>query len=138
MILSAIVDAILVATGIVGGGIRPGEAGEAGMGVVIGLVLAYLWGGYTAGRMARGSGAAIGILIPIVALVAVAILGTVIAAVNGGVNEFSRAISQQLPLPLSRLDRGTAVGVGLLLGMLGGGSWARLGARWHTNLENKA
>lgn len=114
------------------------------MGVGIGLLLAqflsYLWGGYTAGRMARGSGTANGVLVPIAALVFVAILGTIIAAVTGAAAELDPSDVQQLPLPLSRLtDIGTAVGVGLLLAMLGGGAlggW--LGARWHTELENRA
>lgn len=144
VILSAIVGAILAATGIAEGGIQPGEVAEASMGVGIGLLLAqflsYLWGGYTAGRMARGSGTANGVLVPIVALVFVAILGTIIAAVTGAAAELDPSDVQQLPLPLSRLtDIGTAVGVGLLLTMLGGGAlggW--LGARWHTKLENRA
>jgi hypothetical protein len=142
VILLATIGAILAATGIAEGGIRADEMADLGLGVGVSLVLsqflAYLWGGYTAGRMARGSGVANGVLVPVVALVLVVALGTIVAAVTGAAAELDPSDVQRVPLPLSRLtDLGTGVGIGLLLAMLGGGAlggW--LGARWHTRLES--
>ncbi len=144
VILSAIIGALLAATGVAEAGLRPHEVVNAGVGVGVAVVLAqflaYLWGGYTAGRMARGSGAANGVLVPVIALILVGILGSVIAATTGAADDITRSDFQQLPLPLGRLaDIGTAVGIGLLAAMFGGealGGW--LGARWHTKLENSA
>ena len=138
VVFSAIVSAFLAVTGIAEGGINASEATTAGIGAGVGLViaqfLAYLWGGYTAGRMARGSGILNGILVPIVAIVVVAILGAIVTAVV----DVQTPSAQQLPLPLSTVgDIGTAVGIGLFVAMLVGGPLGgMLGARWHTKLEN--
>ena len=138
VVISAIVSAFLAATGIAEGGISANEATTAGVGAGVGVViaqfLAYLWGGYTAGRMARGSGVLNGILVPVVAIVVVAVLGAIVTAVV----DVQAPSAQQLPLPLSTVgDIGTAVGIGLLVAMLVGGALGgMLGARWHTKLEN--
>ncbi len=142
--VDAIVGAILGLSGVAEGGIRPNEAQTAGLGAGIGLLvtqfLAYLWGGYTAGRMARGSGLVNGILVAVVAIVLVAILGGILAAISGsagGVNP-PPPDPQTLPLPLGRLtDILTGIGIALLVTMFVGGAlggW--LGAKWHTKLEN--
>ncbi|MDQ4145065.1 MAG: hypothetical protein M3198_15255 [Actinomycetota bacterium] len=145
VVLSAIVGAILAALGIAEGGVRPDEVVTASLGAGIGIViaqfLAYLWGGYTAGRMARGSGPLNGILVAVAALVLVAILGGLIAALIGSAAEGAPPPPnvQTLPLPLGRLgDIATGVGIGLLVAMLGGGAlggW--LGVQWHTKLEER-
>lgn len=141
VVLSAIVGAILAATGIAEGGIKADEATTVGLGAGIGLVvaqlLAYLWGGYTAGRMARGSGIANGVLVAVAALVLVIVLGGIVAAVTGAASGVGASDVQKLPLPLGKLsDIGTGVGIGVLVAMFVGaatGGW--LGARWHTKLE---
>lgn len=140
VLLSAIVGAVLVAAGLAEDGIRPGQATPVGIGAGIGVVLAqflaYLWGGYTAGRMARGSGVGNGLAVPIVGLLLVLAVGGMLAAVT----DTTRAADvQQLPLPLGRLtDIVTGVGIGLLVAMLLGGALGGvMGARWHSKLEDR-
>lgn len=144
IVLSAIIGAFLAASGVAEGGIQSGQATEAGIAVVIGLIvaqfLAYLWGGYTAGRMARGSGVLNGLLVPILALIFVAVLGAIIAGVTGTSPDAAAADvnAMSLPLPLSDLSElATGLGIGLLVAMLlGGALGGAMGARWHTKLEN--
>jgi hypothetical protein len=142
IIFAAIVGGILAATGIADNGITANEISDistgAGVGIIIAQFLAYLWGGYTAGRMARGSGLLNGILVPITAIIIVAILGAIVAAIgdSSGVNPND---VQELPLPLGELsDIGTWVGIGALIAMLVagalGGIWGQL---WHTRLERR-
>jgi hypothetical protein len=141
VVLSSIVGGILAATGVAKGGISAEEATTAGLGAGIGIVVAqflsYMWGGYTAGRMARGSGLANGILVAVVAIVLVAILGAIVAGVTDAATDIAASDVQNLPLPLGSLgDIGTGVGIGLLIAMfLGGALGGSLGARWHTKLE---
>jgi hypothetical protein len=143
IVLVAIIGGILAALGVAEGGISPEEVSSAGVGAGIGAVLAqfiaYLWGGYTAGRMARGSGVVNGILVPIVALILVIILGAVVAGITNNATDLQPGDVQQLPLPLGSLsDLGSAVGIALLVAMLVGGAvGGALGQRWHTKLENR-
>ena len=143
IVLTAIVGGILAAMGVAEGGISPNEASTAGAGAGVGLVivqfLAYFWGGYTSGRMARGSGVLNGILVPIVAIILVVILGAVVAGITSSATDLRPSDVQQLPLPLGSLsDIGTVVGIALLVAMLVagalGGAW---GQRWHTKLEKR-
>lgn len=143
IVLSAVVGGILAAMGVAEGGISAKEASTTGVGAGVGLViaqfLAYLWGGYTSGRMARGSGVLNGILVPIAALILVVILGAIAAGIANSATNLRPSDVQQLPLPLGSLsDIGTVVGIPLLVAMLVagalGGAW---GQRWHTKLENR-
>jgi hypothetical protein len=142
VVLAAIVGGILAATGIAENGITAGEVSDIGVGAGIGIViaqfLAYFWGGYTAGRMARGSGVLNGILVPITAIILVAILGAIVAAIGDSTGVNANDV-QQLPLPLGELaDIGTIVGIALLAAMLVGGALGGAwGQRWHTRLERK-
>lgn len=143
VVLTAIIGGILAATGVAEGGISAQEATEtgtaAGIALVVAQFLAYLWGGYTAGRMARGSGVLNGILVPIVALILVAILGALVAGIADQTTNLRPEQIQQLPLPLGSLsDLGSAVGIALLVAMLvAGGLGGALGQRWHTKLEKR-
>lgn len=145
IVLSALIGGIMATLGVTEGNLSASDVRNATIGAGIGLVLAqlmaYLWGGYTAGRMARGSGILNGILVPVVAIVVVAILGAIAAAIAGDVNvqADATAAQQNLPLPLSDLaDIGTGIGIGVLVAMfLGGGVGGHLGHRWHTKLEDE-
>jgi hypothetical protein len=141
-LLSAVVAGVLVATGVAGE-VADGTV-EAGLSVgavlVVAQFLSYLWGGYTAGRMARGAGAANGVLVPIVALVLMAMVAGV-AAVLGATTGLTLPFSQvRLPVEQDLLvDFGPLVGVASVVAMLLGGTLGGvLGARWHTKLEAAA
>jgi hypothetical protein len=143
VVLTALIGGILAATGVAEGGISAQEATDAGTAAGIGLViaqfLAYLWGGYTAGRMARGSGILNGVLVPIVAIVLVAILGALVAGIADQTTDLRPGQIQQLPLPLGSLsDLGSIVGIALLVAMLVAGALGgAMGQRWHTKLEKR-
>jgi hypothetical protein len=141
-VLFSIISGILAALGVQSSGISAEDAVNAGIaagiGVVVAQFLSYLWGGYTAGRMARGAGLLNGIVVPILAIVIVAILGAIVAGLATSAN-VETPDAQRLPLPLGSLaDIGTAVGIGLLVAMLVGGALGgMLGERWHTKLERR-
>lgn len=147
LLLSSIIGGILSALGIAEGGIPSGsEAVEAGIGAGIGLVIAqflsYLWGGYTAGRMARGKGLTNGILVPVLAIVVLLVLGAIATFVANNVSGVSAQDAQgvqELGLPLGKLaDIGTAIGIGMLVAMfLGGALGGKMGERWHSKLEER-
>jgi hypothetical protein len=143
-LLSAIVGGILAALGITDTNVTRSEAVDAGISggiaFVVATLLAYLWGGYTAGRMARGAGLLNGVLVPVVAIVIALIIGAIGAALGATVN-------LNLPLSTARLpvqggdavSWGVGLGVAALVAMfLGGILGGLLGARWHTKLERRA
>lgn len=144
LILSILIGGVLVATGLDPEDVAGGEQVEVGVGVGIGVLvgqfLAYLWGGYTAGRMARGAGAANGVLVAIVALlVAVVVAG--IAAALGATAEFGAPFgATRLPIEGDYVvEWSLGVGGAILFVMLLGGLFGGLaGARWHTRLEEEA
>ena len=138
----------LVLAGLAAAGLIDLESGvdtiEAGVGAGVALVavefLAYLWGGYTAGRMARGAGAINGVLVPILSLV---VGGLIVAAVAS----LGYEVSINMPFEASRLpfegstavDYGLGFGIAALAAMLLGGLFGGIaGARWHARLERDA
>lgn len=141
VVLHALVGAVLAGTGVTEGILTPDEVAAAGVGAVIGLVviqfLAYFWGGYTAGRMARGSGWLNGALVAVGAIVLVAAVGAAVAGLAGVDLEtaFGSTIGPLSPADVN--ETVTAVGLALIGSMLVGGLiGGRMGARWHTKLEN--
>jgi hypothetical protein len=142
-LLSAIAGAVIMNTGLEED-IASGNTVEVGIGAIIALTIAqfisYLWGGYTAGRMARGSGFANGLLVPLAALALAAIVGGIAYALN-------ETAALNLPFAENRLptnndaliDLGVGGGIATLAAMLLGGIiGGMLGSRWHTKLERRA
>ena len=142
-LLSALVAGMLVATGtdlaelsqddVVSVGVA------AGIALVVAQFIAYLWGGYTAGRMGRGAGFLNGLLVPILAILVAVIVGAVAAGLGAEVNLNAPFQESQLPIADSNVvDFGTGVAIGSLIAMfLGGILGGLLGARWHAKLERR-
>ena len=140
-IIAGVLAAINANNSISKGDLAHGGLGGA-IGVVVALFIAYLWGGYSAGRMARGAGVGNGLLVPIVAL----ILGAIVGAVVYGLGATFDFGNLNLPFNAASLTHrgdvrtwGVVLGIAALVamllgGLLGGG----LGARWHTKLERDA
>jgi len=145
VLLVALLSAAGVAIGLTQGVPSTGEATqEAGtIGVVGGVVLlvilflAYLAGGYVAGRMSRFDGARQGVAVWVIGLLVVLAL-----AVAGLVFGSQYNVLQQLNLPRIPIDEGTATTGGIialvavlvatLLGAVLGG---KLGERFHRKVD---
>jgi hypothetical protein len=142
-LLSAIAGAIIVNTGLEDD-LASGNTVEVGIGAIIAIAVAqfisYLWGGYTAGRMARGSGFANGLLVPILALVIAAIVAGIAYALDETASLGLPFAENRLPTNNDALiDLGVAGGIATLVAMLLGGLIGGIaGARWHTKLERNA
>jgi hypothetical protein len=145
-LLSVLITGVLVALGIADANVTQGDVVDAGIGVAIGLVvaqlLAYMWGGYTAGRMARGSGVANGLLVALVAIIVAVCIAAIATAVGTNTNV---DLPFRVNLPFSPQDVANdadtqTLGLGMLLAaltamFLGGAIGGALGSRWHTKLE---
>jgi hypothetical protein len=147
-VFSAIVGGVLVALGISN---TPSAVVTAGVGAGIALIvaqlLAYLWGGYAAGRMARGAGLANGLLVPIAAILVAVAVGAIVTALGATANLNLPSITHFNPrLPISSnqlnnrvLNTSLWIALGSLVAMfIGGAIGGLLGARWHTKLERHA
>jgi hypothetical protein len=145
VLLVALLSAAGVAIGLTQGVPSVGEATqEAGtIGIVGGIVLlvvlflAYLAGGYVAGRMARFDGARQGIAVWVIGLLVVLAL-----AVAGLVFGSQYNVLQQLNLPRIPIDEGTATTGGiialvavLLITLLGAVLGGKLGERFHRKVD---
>lgn len=117
------------------------ELGVAGGLVVAGLLLvAYLFGGYVAGRMARRSGMVQGVAVFVAGVVVAAVAAWVARQLGGA--EVAADNLRDLGVPTSAgewREVGTVAGiaslVAMLVGSLVGGS---LGERWHDKLLRRA
>ena len=142
-LLSAIIAGVLASLGIIDTNVTTGDVIEAGIGAGIALVaaqfLSYLWGGYTAGRMARGAGVANGLLVPLVAILTAILVGGIAAALGASTNLNLPFTTNQLPTENGNLvDWGVGIGIASLIAMfLGGALGGAMGSRWHTKLENR-
>ena len=145
VLLIALISAAGVAIGLTQGVPSAGEATANASGIGIGggiallvvLFLAYLAGGYVAGRMARFDGVRQGIAVWVIGLLAVILLA-VLGLVFG--SEFN--VLAQLNLPRIPIDEGTATTAGiialvavLLVTLLGAVLGGKLGDRFHRKVD---
>jgi len=104
------------------------------------LLLAYLFGGYVAGRMARRAGLLHGIAVFILALIIVALVAAIAATQTD--TSAIRDNLRSLGIPTTGAewgDVGTLAGIGSLAAMLVGAVLGGLlGERWHTKLTRRA
>jgi len=111
-----------------------------GVGLVVAQFLAYLWGGYAAGRMARGAGAVNGFLVPLVAILIAAGIGALVGWLGTAVHLNYSFQTTRLPVDRDlKIHLGVAVGIASVIAMfVGGVAGGVRGARWHRKLENSA
>ena len=142
-LLSALVGGVITAMGLTADDVTTSQVVDAGLGagilLVVAQLLAYLWGGYTAGRMGRGAGALNGGLVPLVAIAIAVAVGAVVASLGATANLNLPWSTSRLPLENDfMVDWGLAISIGALVAMfLGGIVGGALGARWHTKLERR-
>jgi hypothetical protein len=108
--------------------------------VAVVLLVAYLFGGYVAGRMARRAGLLNGLAVFLLALLLVAVVGAVVASQADAETIGSNLRSLGIPTTGTEWGKaGTVAGIGslaaMLLGALLGGV---LGERWHSKLTRRA
>src|SRR5919107_5102172 len=145
VLLIALISAAGVAIGLTQGVPSAGEATANAGGIGIGggiallvvLFLAYLAGGYVAGRMSRFDGARQGVavwLIGLLVVVALAVLGAVLGAQYN--------VLSQLNLPRIPVDEGTATTAGLIslvavlvVTLIGAVLGGKLGERFHRKVD---
>jgi hypothetical protein len=117
------------------------QASEIGIGggiaVLVVLFLAYLAGGYVAGRMARFDGARQGLAVWLVGLIVVIVLAAAGAILGAKYN-----VLEQLNLPRIPVDEGTATTAGiitlvaiLVVTLLGAVLGGKLGDRYHRRVD---
>jgi hypothetical protein len=145
VLLVALLSAAGVALGLAQGLDTADEAAQqvetlgigGGVAVLAVLFLAYLAGGYVAGRMARFDGARQGVAVWLIGLLVVLVLAAAGALLGAQYN-----VLQQLNLPRIPIDEGTATTAGIitlvaillvtLLGALVGG---KIGERYHRKVD---
>jgi len=103
------------------------------------LFIAYLFGGYVAGRMARRAGILHGALVFVVSLVVGAVAGAVVSSVADSSEIEQNLRSIGVPTTMDQVTEVAVAGVilslvAVLLGSLLGGA---LGERWHTKLARR-
>lgn len=139
-LLTMLIAGIAVAVGVTAEGVDA-SATEIGWGVGIALVvtqfIAYFWGGYTAGRMARGAGLLNGLLVPVLALLLMGLAVGLVAAFGGEARFAVPFTDFRVPVEEDVvLTWGIGLGIATLVVMfLGGILGGMFGARWHDKLE---
>lgn len=127
-LVTAIVGVILTALGFRGGA----EAGTTGLvGVLLTLFLAFLIGGYTAGRMASRDGSKHGLLVALLALVVTLVLVLLGGAVGRNLVDNLQGVTLPgVPSEIAQQGLGTVLTLGSVIALLLpfvagalGGSW---------------
>jgi hypothetical protein len=145
LLVAALIGGIVAAAGSQDG-VAAEEVTRLGWGAAIGLIiaqfLAYLWGGYTSGRMARGLGWLNGLMVPIVAVLLAVLIGVLIRAMGADTGVNVPYGGREVPVGVD-IDRFRAIGIVAAIGslaamLLGGIFGGMLGARWHDKLEARS
>jgi phosphotransferase system glucose/maltose/N-acetylglucosamine-specific IIC component len=139
VLLAALVGAVAVAVGL-DTELSSNDWATLGRGsavtVTVVAFVAYLFGGYVAGRMARRAGLVNGLAVFVLALVVAVVVGAIVASQTD--TEAIQANLRSLGLPVTGTEWariGTAAGIGTLVGMLvGAGIGGVVGERWHGEL----
>ncbi|MGH9247579.1 MAG: hypothetical protein ACRD29_25375 [Acidimicrobiales bacterium] len=142
-VLAAIVGGLLRAFGVETdvGNYDWETVGGVGTGVVgLALFVAYLFGGYVAGRMAFRAGFTHGLLVFVLGVVVAAVVGLIVGQVAGTETIEDNLRSVGVPTTADEWGAvGTIAGIvslaAMLIGALLGGSW---GERWHGKLRRRA
>ena len=141
-LLSALVGGAFASSGVDPEAL--GTTRDVGIGIGVGLVVAWflacLWGGYTAGRMGRGAGIVNGLLVPIVVLILGVLVAVIVGAFGASANLNLPFRPAQFPTDNNTLyELSTGFGIAILVAMLlGGALGGGMGSRWHTKLERDA
>jgi hypothetical protein len=145
VLLVALLSAAGFALGLAQGVDTADEAAEqaeslgigGGIAILVVLFLAYLAGGYVAGRMARFDGARQGVAVWLIGLLVVLVLAAAGAILGAQYN-----VLQQLNLPRIPVDEGTATTAGivtlvaiLLVTLLGALIGGKIGERYHRKVD---
>ena len=138
-VLAALVGAVAVAIGL-DAELARNDWDTFGMGsavtVTVVAFVAYWFGGYVAGRMARRAGLVNGLAVFALAVLLVVAVGAIAASQTD--TEAIQANLRNLGLPTTGAEWakiGTAAGIGTLVGMLlGAGIGGVVGERWHSEL----
>jgi hypothetical protein len=145
VILVALLSAAGVALGLSNGVDTADEAADqaqtlgigGGIAILVVLFLAYLAGGYVAGRMARFDGARQGIAVWVIGLLVVLLL-----AAAGAIAGSKYNVLKDLKLPRIPIDEGTATTAGiitlvaiLLVTLLGAILGGKIGERYHRKVD---
>jgi hypothetical protein len=108
--------------------------------VTVVAFVAYLFGGYVAGRMARRAGVVNGLAVFALAVLLVVVVGAIVASQTD--TEAVQANLRSLGLPITATEWariGSVAGIGTLVGMLvGAGIGGVVGERWHSELTRWA
>ena len=117
-----------------------GSGAVAGLVTAIVLLVAYLFGGYVAGRMGRRAAILHGVAVFVGSLVVAAVVSGLVALVSD--DDQLRTNLRSLGIPTT-FDQVTGVAVAALIAslaaMLVGSVWgALMGERWHTKLARRA
>ena len=142
-LLAALVGAVAVAVGV-DAELASNDWTTFGMGSAVTATVvafvAYLFGGYVAGRMARRAGLVNGLAVFALAVVLVVVVGAIVASQTD--TEAVQANLRSLGLPITATEWariGTVAGIGTLVGMLvGAGIGGVVGERWHSELTRWA
>ena len=142
-LLAALVGMVAVAIGL-DAELASNDWTTFGMGsavtVTVVAFVAYLFGGYVAGRMARRAGLVNGLAVFALAVLLVVVVGAIAASQADTATIQANLRSLGLPITGTEWAQiGTAAGIGTLVGMLvGAGIGGVVGERWHSDLARWA